>query len=411
MFGIKPLQIKEYNGENFPKIIKELLYNPKKIIFGGSSLIHDLYFQSEDWGERDYDLWCVSSEFFKLKHKLFKDKNCKKIKEETFKYSHLKMEGISEYLYKISDEQSIKIQIINVGKSFEYMINNLDFSFISVIYDGENIHFLKTTEKEIMEKSGNVLSTKTNFCSCNLCHTKTDISAKTIGRIIKYKNRGFTFQNICPFCPNNQILSPNHIIKCQLKQDTNKYLLTDISNENEKITEIAKSQNPEIILCCLSIYARFLEMEQFINLFNEKKYLLNGNSENFKTLTEGCLRNGQYTFFKLLLEIDNYDEEKLIRQMRDIGLTKFGDRKLRKDVHQMILDFGLIDSLREFSKDFEYSVPTDFNQDEAHLAKLRLDYAYITPSLRKHLKSSKIIRNEETNQLSDHFPILIELDL
>ncbi len=112
-----------------------------------------------------------------------------------------------------------------------------------------------------------------------------------------------------------------------------------------------------------------------------------------------------------LSPLDNYEEEQLIKHFKTINLKKFGVEKLRFDVQKKIIDFGLIDTVKRFSSSFEYSVPTKFNKDPNHAAKLRLDYLYVTPNLMSKLKYSKIIRTEETEMLSDHFPIVAEFDL
>tara|TARA_Y100000310_G_C20685527_1_gene818700 strand:+ start:648 stop:1418 length:771 start_codon:yes stop_codon:yes gene_type:complete len=107
---------------------------------------------------------------------------------------------------------------------------------------------------------------------------------------------------------------------------------------------------------------------------------------------------------------DNYDEEKLLKLLKEQNIKKFGQEKLKKCVQTKLLEAGLIDAVREFSDEFEYSVPTTYNKDMFHFEKLRLDYIYISKSLRPFLKNAKIIRTEETNQLSDHFPIVAEFD-
>ncbi len=112
-----------------------------------------------------------------------------------------------------------------------------------------------------------------------------------------------------------------------------------------------------------------------------------------------------------LSPFDDYDEEKLIEDLKQINLTKFGISELRRDVQQKILNFGLIDSIKKFSDNFEYSVPTEFSKDKNHFSKLRLDYVYVNSNLETYVKMSKIIRNEKTNQLSDHFPLIIEFSL
>ena len=74
-----------------------------------------------------------------------------------------------------------------------------------------------------------------------------------------------------------------------------------------------------------------------------------------------------------------------------------------------ILDFGFIDPLKKISKSFEYTVPSAFNKDIDHFDKLRLDYILTTKDLEKSIKDIRIIRNEKTDEISDHYPITIEL--
>ena len=310
MLELQSLETINYNGENFPEIIQKIL-SDNGVIFGGSSLIHDVYFPEEDWGERDYDLWCLKSSYSKIHSNLRRNKNAKKLKEEIFQYSHLKMEAIAEFKFNISENNSIKIQLINVGLSFDNMINNLDFSFISVLYDGTKIHFLKTTKQEVLEKKGNVLIFNNSSCSCGCCPNE-DITQKTINRILKYEKRGFTFQNICPFCRSKKIheLTDTHLLKCKFKYKPTKYINNDFPEEKLPIIdELSISNNPEIITCCLSIYARTLQMEKFINLFNSQKHILKIHSQYYERLINDCLKNGLFTFFKLLFEFGKYDYE------------------------------------------------------------------------------------------------------
>ena len=112
-----------------------------------------------------------------------------------------------------------------------------------------------------------------------------------------------------------------------------------------------------------------------------------------------------------LSPLDDYDEIKLIDKMSKLGINKFGIKKLRKEVIQKIINQGFTDAIRKFSKSFEYSVPTTSNKDEKHFTKLRLDYIFVSKLLARKLTNAKIIRTKETNQLSDHFPVIIEIDI
>ncbi len=108
---------------------------------------------------------------------------------------------------------------------------------------------------------------------------------------------------------------------------------------------------------------------------------------------------------------DFYDKEKLLRFMKSINSSKFGTTSIRMDVIKKIESFGFMDCIKKFSKKFEYSVPSPYNKDKEHFQKLRLDYFFTNKQLFQFLKSAQIIRNKETDQLSDHYPILAEFRL
>ena len=107
---------------------------------------------------------------------------------------------------------------------------------------------------------------------------------------------------------------------------------------------------------------------------------------------------------------DNYAEKELLKEMKNLGIKKFGIDKIRFDAIKEIQKIGFIDSLKLFTDKFEYSVPTEYNKDSAHFTKLRLDYMFVTKLLKEQVKNTKILRDKETNNISDHFPILMELE-
>jgi len=108
---------------------------------------------------------------------------------------------------------------------------------------------------------------------------------------------------------------------------------------------------------------------------------------------------------------DAYDEENILRFMKSINSSKFGTTSIRREVIKKIENFGFVDCVKKFSKKFEYSVPAPYNKDQEHFQKLRLDYFFANKKLAKFLKSAQIIRNKETDQLSDHYPIMAEFRL
>ena len=70
-------------------------------------------------------------------------------------------------------------------------------------------------------------------------------------------------------------------------------------------------------------------------------------------------------------------------------------------LNQSLADIGIVD---------DYSVPTLLREDEIHATQLRIDYALVSESFQKEynaLVTAATIKSEETNILSDHYPLEI----
>jgi endonuclease/exonuclease/phosphatase family metal-dependent hydrolase len=70
---------------------------------------------------------------------------------------------------------------------------------------------------------------------------------------------------------------------------------------------------------------------------------------------------------------------------------------------QILLEAGLLDLCNE--KNAGYTVPTPLNTDEAHIAKMRLDYILVNKAFERFRPRVKILRNKELEILSDHYPV------
>ena len=200
----------------------------------------------------------------------------------------------------------------------------------------------------------------------------------------------------------------NHSIFCKASSGYNlglfsKYKLTDrvIISKNFKTGMIKASisiKNKKLSIILTHLHSmgedlRLKEIDIIKNYVNKKE----------KVIFMGDLNS--------LSSKDNYNEPRLLKAMKKIKSNKFGERILRKEAIDKITKLGFIDSVRKFSKSFEYSVPTKYNKDQNHFGRLRLDYIFITKNLFKKLSKAKIIRTKETNQLSDHFPVVAEINL
>ena len=311
LFGVTPIEIKKYDGSNFPPIINEILRKYKnKAFFGGGSLLHDAFFKDEYWTSRvDYDIWVLDN----IYQNILTDIEAKKLnkihhsKYDVKYYQMFNLKEIAEYTFEIDRKEYI-IQLINIGSNFLSMIDKIDFTFNTVLYNGEELTFFRTTEADILKKHGNMqIDVITNKCECEECKNKK-VSKKQIDRINKYKVRGFEITNFCPFCIGIEykLISVHHFQYCVLDLNNSPYVLHLEEPKFQKIMNIAReSTNSNVILCCLNIIARTLKMEEFISIFYDRQCysILDINSRLFNDILIDFTVNGQFTFFKLFFDL------------------------------------------------------------------------------------------------------------
>jgi hypothetical protein len=313
LFGVTPIETRKYDGSNFPPIVNEILRKYKnKAFFGGSSLLHDAFFKDEHWATRiDYDIWCKDSVYQKILFDI-EEKGLVKIHDSKYNvkyYRTFKIKELADFAFEIDRKQYI-IQFINTGSSFLSLIDKIDFTFNTVLYNGEDLIFFRTTEADVLQKRGDLqVDVITNKCECEECKDKK-VSQKQISRISKYMARGFEITNFCPFCKpqNYKIVNILHFQSCilNLTYPYPPYVLHLEDAEFQKIMDIGReSTNPNVILCCLNIIARTLHMEEFLSLFHDKQCssILNTNSRLFNDILIDFTINGQYTFFKLFFDL------------------------------------------------------------------------------------------------------------
>lgn len=107
---------------------------------------------------------------------------------------------------------------------------------------------------------------------------------------------------------------------------------------------------------------------------------------------------------------DGYDEE-VIKGFNETQLSKFTTNgKFRFDVINRITASGYLDSALIFKKQKTPTVPTGLKEDEAHLTDIRVDYIFVSESLKDKIKSYSVVRNKITEKASDHYPVTIELN-
>lgn len=111
--------------------------------------------------------------------------------------------------------------------------------------------------------------------------------------------------------------------------------------------------------------------------------------------------------FNSLSQHDKY-EPATIKRLKSRGITKFGYETLQYDVTNMLEARGLIDACAKLGK-MSTSVPTPLSADKNHAVPLRLDYAFASPSTMQRIIDARVIKNAQTNAISDHYPLHLTL--
>jgi len=141
--------------------------------------------------------------------------------------------------------------------------------------------------------------------------------------------------------------------------------------------------------------------------------------ENIETLPSGSqvILAGDFNTFSSL-DSKYYSHGRLEPFFNDRDLL-YGEKNLNKGeldytVIQEVLDFGFIDleaSLRNPSFRFSGSFPTLVEKEGEHGDQRRLDYIFASKNLAGKVKRAEIIASDTTLILSDHLPVLVDIEL
>lgn len=114
--------------------------------------------------------------------------------------------------------------------------------------------------------------------------------------------------------------------------------------------------------------------------------------------------------FNSLSPHDLYNQNELLQTLKTKHITKFGSEHLLFDTLTTLESAGYIDCGAN-QNNFEYTVPTPANVDPAHAIPLRIDYAFVSSNLSSFVKNISIKKGDIFNNASDHFPLVLEMDL
>ncbi|MDF7671491.1 endonuclease/exonuclease/phosphatase family protein [Orbaceae bacterium ESL0721] len=104
-----------------------------------------------------------------------------------------------------------------------------------------------------------------------------------------------------------------------------------------------------------------------------------------------------------------YDKGNLLNDIKDKEakrpiLHNLVDGQLNYEVQQNLLDAGFIDVLKLKNSEFISTAPTKIFYDQSS-TPLRYDYIYVSPKLKKDVIDVKVLKDEFTDQYSDHYPV------
>ncbi len=104
-------------------------------------------------------------------------------------------------------------------------------------------------------------------------------------------------------------------------------------------------------------------------------------------------------------------KELLIQQKREQKNTEIRNLNAGKFDYSVTNEgaaAGFKDAVNLFSGQFDFSMPTK-KYDAAFKQKIRIDYVWLNQILQKKVKSASVIYDEDTAEMSDHYPIILSL--
>jgi endonuclease/exonuclease/phosphatase family metal-dependent hydrolase len=144
-----------------------------------------------------------------------------------------------------------------------------------------------------------------------------------------------------------------------------------------------------------------LILQDIETLPSDSKVILAGDFNTFSSLDSTYYSHGRLEPF--------FNERDLL-----YGEKNLNKGKLDYTVIQEVLDFGFIDleaSLRNPSFKFPGSFPTLVEKEGEHGDQRRLDYIFASKNLAGKVNKAEIIASDTALILSDHLPVLVDIEL
>lgn len=108
-----------------------------------------------------------------------------------------------------------------------------------------------------------------------------------------------------------------------------------------------------------------------------------------------------------LSRADNYPPD-MIEDLAERGNKRYGEKALRFDVTDYYARQGFIDAAAALGANAK-SVPTQGIIDALLPDSVRLDYMFIPPTLVADVREVKVVKDQYTDKISDHYPLVMTI--
>lgn len=131
-----------------------------------------------------------------------------------------------------------------------------------------------------------------------------------------------------------------------------------------------------------------------------KNWILLGDFNSFSPVDSDA-----YTDGRLIANLKKYEE-------KYSPIKKLIDGKIDFSTISTVLENGFYDALKVHHKGFVKTVhPKKFHPPNGPDVPTRIDYVFVSKTLKNRVKSAEVMVDEFTDQYSDHYPMFTELSL
>ena len=108
---------------------------------------------------------------------------------------------------------------------------------------------------------------------------------------------------------------------------------------------------------------------------------------------------------------DEYLELRKRSEAQNPNIRNLDNGKLDFSVIRAMKDAGFVDAYRMFHQDFKASMPTKkYIREGVINTPRRIDFVWLNPELAKYAVSADYLHDDDTNTMSDHYPLLVEFE-